>query len=320
MRFEITIQNGDKQTFITKKTEITLGRSSSNDICIKNENLGRRHLCIVVTEGRFYVTDLGSANGSTINGQKLTPESQVEWHNFFPIILGNCVTVTYLPDKEEVAYLPKKNIPKSKKVIKYEKPNHTPTYFLAALATVLIAYVYFSNRSKPQVDVEVHASAVEQVESLDLLNKFLNQKKCKSEIELEFCQSTEYKLAEEDGIILHNSDLYYFLDFSKHMKKSSFTEEYLQVTSNDRQQYLMLKEAYRTFLKKIVAKNNVDNLYVIDHTTAYPAKIKSVLKITAKDLNKLSVQDVEVVLGQLQKRDKAIYQAVMAPLVKWSKF
>ena len=49
----------------------TLGRSTGCDIAIQYKFLGRKHLKITRSGGQFYVTDLGSSNGTALNDKDL---------------------------------------------------------------------------------------------------------------------------------------------------------------------------------------------------------------------------------------------------------
>ena len=50
-----------------------LGRDESCSIMIADNKVSRRQIEIVETEGRFFVTDLGSSNGTILNGELLPP-------------------------------------------------------------------------------------------------------------------------------------------------------------------------------------------------------------------------------------------------------
>lgn len=45
---------------------VTIGRSQSNIICIRDSKLSRMHCKISLIQGRLYLQDLGSANGTVI--------------------------------------------------------------------------------------------------------------------------------------------------------------------------------------------------------------------------------------------------------------
>ncbi len=49
-----------------------IGRSPGNDICVPERHVSRKHAVINYRDGIFMITDLGSANGTYVNDQKLT--------------------------------------------------------------------------------------------------------------------------------------------------------------------------------------------------------------------------------------------------------
>jgi pSer/pThr/pTyr-binding forkhead associated (FHA) protein/subtilisin family serine protease len=50
---------------------ITIGRSAENDICLPETTVSRRHARIEWQDGAFVLLDLDSANGSSVNGQRV---------------------------------------------------------------------------------------------------------------------------------------------------------------------------------------------------------------------------------------------------------
>ena len=71
---EVLLFIGEKQiaTFSLAKGELTIGRNPANDIVIDNMGVSRRHAVIKWSGDRATVEDLGSANGTFVNGQKVT--------------------------------------------------------------------------------------------------------------------------------------------------------------------------------------------------------------------------------------------------------
>lgn len=59
-------------TFSLGKGELTIGRNPGNDILIDNVGVSRRHAVIRWSGDRAVVEDLGSANGTFVNGEKIT--------------------------------------------------------------------------------------------------------------------------------------------------------------------------------------------------------------------------------------------------------
>ncbi|GFN36238.1 FHA domain-containing protein [Tepidimicrobium xylanilyticum] len=51
--------------------EVFLGRGKDNDIVIKDPYISKKHLKIVEDEGGHYLVDLGSANGTYLNGDRI---------------------------------------------------------------------------------------------------------------------------------------------------------------------------------------------------------------------------------------------------------
>jgi pSer/pThr/pTyr-binding forkhead associated (FHA) protein len=49
----------------------TLGRDASCEVCIRHPSLSRRHAFLQLRDGRWLVEDLGSTNGTTLNGRRI---------------------------------------------------------------------------------------------------------------------------------------------------------------------------------------------------------------------------------------------------------
>ena len=66
---------------------LTLGRNSHNNIVLKDPFVSKNHLQIVEDEEEFFLEDLGSANGTFLNGDKI--EDVIKLKNGDKISLGN---------------------------------------------------------------------------------------------------------------------------------------------------------------------------------------------------------------------------------------
>ncbi len=51
--------------------QITLGRGNDNQIMLKDPYISKKHLKIVEDEGKFYLEDLNSSNGTYVNGERI---------------------------------------------------------------------------------------------------------------------------------------------------------------------------------------------------------------------------------------------------------
>lgn len=67
----------DGQRYSLNAGSVLLGRSSEADILIDDTGVSRRHLEIHTAQGRSRAVDLGSTNGSYVNGQRVQGEAEL---------------------------------------------------------------------------------------------------------------------------------------------------------------------------------------------------------------------------------------------------
>jgi pSer/pThr/pTyr-binding forkhead associated (FHA) protein len=59
--------------FRIKPTTVThIGRETDNDVVLDDQATSRRHAQIQFQDGKYVLTDLGSANGTLVNDQRVT--------------------------------------------------------------------------------------------------------------------------------------------------------------------------------------------------------------------------------------------------------
>ena len=80
--------------------QITLGREAENLIRLTQRNVSRKHAVITRKEDTFDYEDLGSSNGSFLNGQKI--EAAVDLKNGDTIQIGDYVLQLYQGDLEQL--------------------------------------------------------------------------------------------------------------------------------------------------------------------------------------------------------------------------
>lgn len=88
MRISVQIEFDKAMDIETRKTNVTIGRSETNDIVIPHVSISRTHCRVELIDGVFYMTDLGSSNGSFIDGEKLLPNKRTPFQETAQIVLG----------------------------------------------------------------------------------------------------------------------------------------------------------------------------------------------------------------------------------------
>jgi signal transduction histidine kinase len=70
---------------------VYLGRSSENDIQINDKHISRTHLKVTRIRDKYFIEDLGSGNGTYINGRLIPPNKGCEVNPGDPIRIGNTI-------------------------------------------------------------------------------------------------------------------------------------------------------------------------------------------------------------------------------------
>jgi pSer/pThr/pTyr-binding forkhead associated (FHA) protein len=87
---KIYIMNGpDKgRSFEVDEETIFIGRAPDNEIHVKDKSVSRKHLKIVKRGEKYYVTDLGSKNGTFVDGMRVSGGKEYEVKEGMPIAAG----------------------------------------------------------------------------------------------------------------------------------------------------------------------------------------------------------------------------------------
>jgi general secretion pathway protein A len=64
--------NEEKKEYMLEKETVNIGRFEGNDIRVDNRYISGHHAKIVTVQGQSYVVDLGSRNGTFVNGQRIS--------------------------------------------------------------------------------------------------------------------------------------------------------------------------------------------------------------------------------------------------------
>jgi pSer/pThr/pTyr-binding forkhead associated (FHA) protein len=72
-QFQLIMRSGPTPgaAFTLEGDQITIGRDSTNEIVINDAEVSRRHARLTFQGGKYVLEDLGSTNGTFVNGQRL---------------------------------------------------------------------------------------------------------------------------------------------------------------------------------------------------------------------------------------------------------
>lgn len=68
---------GNSQQYPVNQASLTVGRAPGNDVVINHPAVSGRHLKLDSVGGKYTITDLGSTNGTMVNGQRVQPNTPV---------------------------------------------------------------------------------------------------------------------------------------------------------------------------------------------------------------------------------------------------
>jgi pSer/pThr/pTyr-binding forkhead associated (FHA) protein len=111
----VTLQDGTQNTFDLFDDQITMGRAPDNTLQIDDASVSSHHATFTLVNGDYVYRDIGSTNGSRVNGKTVQPETDHRLQNGDSLMIGK-VDGTYeseipaearpLPAEEEVALTP----------------------------------------------------------------------------------------------------------------------------------------------------------------------------------------------------------------------
>ena len=70
-------ESADPERLSFEKPEVVLGKHAGCDVVLANPKVSRRHAKVVARNGGLYVEDLGSTNGTFLNGQRIDGEKRL---------------------------------------------------------------------------------------------------------------------------------------------------------------------------------------------------------------------------------------------------
>ena len=84
--------------FLLKAGENLIGRDPSSDVLLNDGTVSRRHARIVIEDNAAYLEDLGSTNGTRLNGQPVSPGQRVALPPQAELQFGSAILTLELPE------------------------------------------------------------------------------------------------------------------------------------------------------------------------------------------------------------------------------
>lgn len=91
-------EDGTVHQFALRGPITSIGRARTNDIAMAHATISRRHALLSIKEDGATVKDLGSANGTCVNGERVVFSILVDGDS---LKLGNCV-LRFVQDDAEI--------------------------------------------------------------------------------------------------------------------------------------------------------------------------------------------------------------------------
>lgn len=89
----VLVYKDKEERFELGEAAATIGRKDTNTICIDDKGISREH-CVISRSGkRYFIKDLGSTNGTFVNDQRVTSETELRSGNVLRI--GRHVELTF---------------------------------------------------------------------------------------------------------------------------------------------------------------------------------------------------------------------------------
>ena len=86
LRYRLGIE--EWKEFPILKNEIIIGRGEDCDLVLDHREVSRQHARISQVSGQILITDLGSSNGTIVEGQTLTPNRPVPLDPGSTVLMG----------------------------------------------------------------------------------------------------------------------------------------------------------------------------------------------------------------------------------------
>ncbi len=275
-----TFEDGNSQTFNLKKSSLLIGRSNDCDVVLPFEGFSRKHCQIDIEDGEIYLTDLKSANGVIVGGEKIIPEKKTAYKTFLSLQMGSAISVTISLEEATAGVAPhlatsprpqvsqddstrmsKRAVsdhtkphlqrrPEKKTVDKTEAENKK---FMGLVFVVILAvagYYFYSTQettSEPSAEIagpttEVAPAPLEtNFVSTNILLDSVGKQNCLSDKEKEWCSYLALNPEKKEGIVIKDDSVVAFLNLTE-MRKLITEANFQNLKTSDQHELLILRK------------------------------------------------------------------------------
>lgn len=297
IKIMVKLASGQLIEEIVNKDSAIIGRSSKSDVVVGDDALSRSHCQVDYDGENFFITDLASANGVTIDGNKIEPNKRVKFSSFEEVQLGpHEISVVY-EDVEQKPVVEKSSLksnsralPDKKSInkrapIRNEMKKKYPLLNVLAMLLVGGAFYYHykvSDKAGPSSPASSNVPAGVSVPdnfltAVDYVAKD-DLRSCSEANEVS-CKELALNVDSGEGVLKEGQQVYLFIRPVKHLTNPKF-EKIKQLEDKDSLVgvYLALKSPeFESFRKKdvmqihLVLKNEQSRPYRVFrfHTKYY---------------------------------------------------
>lgn len=343
MRLIVNIDGEKPKTVDITEEVFTIGRSPKNSMQIESDSISRSHIRMRSANGVIYITDLGSANGTFINSDKLKPDEEVAWHTFFPISLGEKVSIAFETAQDTTVSTPstpsRPSERSGKTQTKIEKAKSKPEklgkteskssaikpLYVGILLTIGMGYFffeYYKDKEFQATDLthtpkksNAAANPKSAPELLQIPDSLKDGNKCQGDRERLFCNTLKLNPQNSEGTVEKNKDLYVFMNFGLRLKNVELDPSFSMASDQNRMTYLMTYLAFREDIRGAIKQFGYENLIIVDVATA-PTRVNQVMKVSQINLLKLTSTDIQTFFAGVLNKDPNFFNSMMLPLVE----
>ena len=284
MKIKVTLPAGKFIEEVSPKNSLTLGRSIRCDISIPDESLSRSHCLIEYSNGNFFITDLGSANGVHIDGNRLEANLRTQFTTFQELYVGHLeVTVsdedvvdTFRPSVKKEPSLTQENTTHGRKINRESlnnprfikrtperKDGKTIGLTFIAIAILVGAYIY---HTKEQEEIKTAPTGIqknipEEYKSVQDQSLSAAQYQDKSSAKTctgyeQVCKELQISSGSSEGIFSEGGEYFVFLQPGLHLADPNLAILKDQVDQGEiATLYLLLKSSiFEKFSKKEISQ------------------------------------------------------------------